>query len=419
MPYQIVHHAAIRIGGSDLAKHVCGSCRFFDEARDGKHGWCTHPERRETSSVRILVRAAELRCRNDWGDDLWLERSANDLVLDVVMNDPAAPSPLHIERRQPPPEISPTFQNNGPGRIESAPLMSTDANADSLIEHPEAKTVSDDLNRELLRKAHDRIRERQRNKGYSVVPKREQEGEALVISNQYIPPSRDVNAPISRGLTSSVFEFGATSNDASFDDVPELAEPPSDLRVRQPVEPDPSRIVRRQQPAVRAQDPLIHELGVAPESFASAKGKPSWDDELDEPAAWSEPVERQPLRQSDLESWDLAVGEQEGETRPLWFDIPRSCQTCRDFRSAGNGQRGWCNNQWAFKHRRMVDADDIPCETSIGNWWLPGDEAWQGGYDISALGQPTPLMDKWFGRSTGEPAVDLPAERQRRRTGSW
>jgi hypothetical protein len=67
----------------------------------------------------------------------------------------------------------------------------------------------------------------------------------------------------------------------------------------------------------------------------------------------------------------------------------------------------------------MVDADDIPCETSIGNWWLPGDEAWQGGYDISALGQPTPLMDKWFGRSTGEPAVDLPAERQRRRTGSW
>jgi hypothetical protein len=99
----------------------------------------------------------------------------------------------------------------------------------------------------------------------------------------------------------------------------------------------------------------------------------------------------------------------------LWSGIPICCQTCRDFRPAGDGSRGWCNNKWAFKHRRMVDAYQTPCETTIGHWWLPADDAWQGDLDVTALGQPTPLMDKYFGRP-GTGGDDRLEERRRRRS---
>ncbi len=54
-------------------------------------------------------------------------------------------------------------------------------------------------------------------------------------------------------------------------------------------------------------------------------------------------------------------------------DIPRQCRTCRSFRSADGGTRGWCTNEWAFTHRRMVNDDDLACVSAIGCWWLPAD----------------------------------------------
>lgn len=37
----------------------------------GGTGWCTHPKRQLSNDVRIMVRKAELACRNSWGVDLW------------------------------------------------------------------------------------------------------------------------------------------------------------------------------------------------------------------------------------------------------------------------------------------------------------------------------------------------------------
>lgn len=73
--------------------------------------------------------------------------------------------------------------------------------------------------------------------------------------------------------------------------------------------------------------------------------------------------------------------------------IPRVCETCRDFRPAENGERGWCTNAWAFTHRRMVNAADRPCQSSIGCWWLPDDSVWLSDDDLIALDEPTPLVD--------------------------
>jgi len=93
------------------------------------------------------------------------------------------------------------------------------------------------------------------------------------------------------------------------------------------------------------------------------------------------------------------------------FGLPRLCRTCRDFRPAEGGERGWCANQWAFTHRRMVAADDeVPCDSTVGDWWLPVDEVWTAGVDVSAHGQPTPLLDAFLPHLREEPL------RERRRS---
>lgn len=65
------------------------------------NGWCTHPDRQVSSDVRILVRKAELACRNAWGSDLWEDaslpaespaaRSGNSRDEHVHMPQPLAP----------------------------------------------------------------------------------------------------------------------------------------------------------------------------------------------------------------------------------------------------------------------------------------------------------------------------------------
>jgi hypothetical protein len=81
--------------------------------------------------------------------------------------------------------------------------------------------------------------------------------------------------------------------------------------------------------------------------------------------------------------------------------VSRSCFTCRDFRAAESGDRGWCTNQWAFSHRRMVDADECPCESTLGSWWLPREAIWLEPVDVQGHGLPTPLLDAYL--SGGKP----------------
>lgn len=116
-------------------------------------------------------------------------------------------------------------------------------------------------------------------------------------------------------------------------------------------------------------------------------------------------TEEYEAEQIDGEHWldDVVVDDdyEEGSTSLPGFDLaahlPRICRTCRDFRPAENGDRGWCANQWAFTHRRMVDADErTPCDGVLGNWWLPVDEVWSEAADVSSHGQPTPLLDAWL-----------------------
>lgn len=85
-------------------------------------------------------------------------------------------------------------------------------------------------------------------------------------------------------------------------------------------------------------------------------------------------------------------------------DLPRTCRMCRDYRPAEGGARGWCANEWAFTHRRVVDPDErMPCETSLGSWWLPVDAIWLASTDVSSHGQPTPILDAVVAHHRAEP----------------
>ena len=100
-------------------------------------------------------------------------------------------------------------------------------------------------------------------------------------------------------------------------------------------------------------------------------------------------------------------------------ELPRMCVTCRDFRPAEAGGRGWCTNRFAFSHRRMVDADELPCAGSLGTWWLPRDDAWLATADVQSHSQPTPMADAMIAQQHLEqPAVAVGggARRSRQRS---
>ena len=120
------------------------------------------------------------------------------------------------------------------------------------------------------------------------------------------------------------------------------------------------------------------------------------------PVPWTEDIE-------ETESASAPPELAEREALPDWYraDLPRICRTCRDYRPSAEGQRGWCANSWAFTHRRLVLEDDpAPCQSAIGDWWLPVDDVWLVAADVSSHGRATPLLDR----------LTAKADQQRRRS---
>jgi len=105
--------------------------------------------------VRILVRAGELNCRNDWDKDLWQLREDGDRVLDVSMVKPddERGTPGGGQRVVP-------LRSLGQDVVRpSQPLPPPD---DILIgqDLDAPRLVSDDINREMLKRAREQYRAR-------------------------------------------------------------------------------------------------------------------------------------------------------------------------------------------------------------------------------------------------------------------
>lgn len=104
------------------------------------------------------------------------------------------------------------------------------------------------------------------------------------------------------------------------------------------------------------------------------------------PQVEHEPELRQQEMRSQPEPGKVALN-------PKLAKMPQCCGTCRDFRPAEGGDRGWCNNPYAFDHRRMVRKNDLACRSTIGDWWIPSDDWWLQQADYSHHGRPTPIVD--------------------------
>lgn len=473
-----------------MVRHVCGTCRFF-RANDPnrKSGWCGHPQRQTTTDVHILVRAGELNCRNDWDKDLWQLREDGDRVLDISM---ARSTDQRDQPRTPQrPEAPRTLGHDSPliDRPTSPAAPADDILIGEDLDAP--RLVSEDINREMLRRAREQYRARRltsRPEGPSPrlgdgPPPTIHRSEPIVISNDVQPlqigqePGPDLtrvdrrdHTPRLDAETPAEQAGGAFSSVPAVEDAVEVPRRPTrrldviptvddfemeSIRnydeVVEPRTPDSLSRRRAERQGRRTERTVEETRAVDRRERREDELAFEPDDELDEPSrattVETHPDDRATARAAvtsadpvravdpdDIRPWDYVEprrprpgdidGREVGRTAPpspttLWDDIPRCCRTCRDFRPAEAGGRGgWCTNKWAFRHRRMVDIDQLTCETTIGDWWLPTDDAWQDDFDVGRHALATPLMDRWFGRLEEEVDPDYPvvASRTRRRS---
>ena len=462
-----------------MVRHVCGTCRSFQAAdASRKSGWCVHPLKQTSSDVRILVRAGELNCRNDWDKDLWQLREDGDRVLDVSMAKPD-------DRRDTPGRPQRVLPLRSLGEDDSRPSQPLPPPDDILIgqDLDAPRLVSDDINREMLKRAREQYRARRLTTRPDGPSPRLGDGpapalhrsEAIVISNevQSIQIGKEPGPDLTRisdrdRKPVDDAELGGVSTRSVFSSVPEVQETIS-LPRRRDERPDAmSSVDDFEMESIKHYDEVVETLRPSRPTDSPrhttvqtrsdddrSLGAFSWDEDgskLDgepEQSTSEQPRDEAPSLQTtatwasdglrvidpdEIRPWDYVEPRRTRPTeidgrdgaRPasaalsrLWAEIPRCCRTCRDFRAAeAGGGGGWCMNPWAFRHRRMVDMDQLTCETTIGDWWLPTDDAWQDDYDIGRHALSTPLMDKWFGRPKEEADSYYPevASRTRRRS---
>jgi hypothetical protein len=229
-----------------------------------------------------------------------------------------------------------------------------------------------------------------------------------------------VRSPAAEGLSPTLVEESTTERSERGSGEASAAPAPDDVAGQQPrIEAETSRGMPVADEAHVAEPAAPVASGVN-EERATGIPLPSAGDlqHADTEAAWQVSAEREEqLRASEPRTQDVdefrfpsrLAHVDESEALPEWYraDLPRICRTCRDYRPSTDGQRGWCANSWAFTHRRLVLEDDpAPCQSAIGDWWLPVDDVWLVAADVSSHGRATPLLDR----------LTAKAEQQRRRS---
>ena len=397
--------------GEGVAKHKCGSCHFFQEAGLAGSGWCHHPQRKVSSDVLIMVRRNELACRDEWSRSLWQPREGPRSNGDMPFQRPAT-GPL-------PPALA---ENLRSVLNHDLALAASAQGEDVLLS--EARIVSETHEsweppqrpfavgnfdpRTAIFRAREAYREKVRAKAAA---ERQSAGVEAVVQ---LSVAEDAPPASAEEPTTELSDRGSTDAGAATalnledvaDEQPRLD---TDARPGMPVEGEAH---------VAAPAPLatggVNEERLSGIPLLIAGDSPHADAEAEwhASAAPEEQLRTPELTTPDIDEYRfpsrLAHAE-ENETLPDWYraDLPRICRTCRDYRPSADGQRGWCANSWAFTHRRLVLEDDpAPCQSAIGDWWLPVDDVWLVAADVSSHGRATPLLDRLVAK----------AEQQRRRS---
>jgi hypothetical protein len=353
-----------------------------------------------------MVRRNELACRDEWSRSLWQPRDSQHSNGDMPFQRPT-PGPL-------PPtlpenlrsvldhDIAVTASSQGEDVLLSEARIVSEAR-ESWESQPRPFPAGNFDPRTAIFRAREAYRERVRAKSAA---ERQSAGlEAMVAS----PPAEDFDSATAEesalgSLGPAPHEHGAAANGGllvrSADEHPWLDEP----------DDENSRVTG---PTLSAAETPSEEVILGGPSATAGATQPGETE-----AEWRPTAVRgeQPGMQApripafeEADSDKARVEPDETGALPDWYraDLPRICRTCRDFRPSTDGQRGWCANSWAFTHRRLVlEEDPAPCQSAIGDWWLPVDDVWLVAADVSSHGRATPLLDRLTGKT----------EHQRRRS---
>ncbi len=379
-----------------MANPKCGTCRFFQENDLPGSGWCHHPQRKVSSDVKILVRRSELACRDDWSRSLW-QPATGDPASDLRGARPAPSGPL-----------LPASPESLRAMLNRDLTLAAASGEDVLLS--EGRIVSESSEtweaparpfpggsfdpRTAIFKAREAYREK--NRVNAMAARRSAEAVASAFDQERADeirderlgepasaPSNDKEAlPIERGaLRDSGAEWTAAA------EVALVASTAASMSDR------------------------VEESELDGESAFWDLQLGNVDSNIDPAQGTTTPLQPEVCEPEDLDAAHDAApfgGEQQALAPtglPAWFraDLPRVCRACRDFRPGIDGQRGWCANAWAFTHRQLVREDDAaPCNSAIGDWWVPVDDVWLVAADVSSHGRPTPLLDRMVGDESGQ-----------------
>jgi hypothetical protein len=387
-----------------VARLKCGTCRYFEEAGLAGSGWCHHPERKTSNDLLIMVRRNELACRDEWEHSLWESAAAASSGSDEpTFGRPPSLGPL-----------PPTTANNlhtllnraaGSGNAaEGEDVLLSEARIVSEPTEPREATVRHHPSggfdpRSAIFRARETYRERARAK---IAAARQSSS----IEAQIEP--RPVAAQAARNETPErVTVGGLMGNELTGNALPDHGEPQD--TARDAVAADDRWTVRgaaaRQtgtskgaiSPApVAAEFPRSEEIEVSASRRSETESERGWP-ALEPDTALVCAVEPDAMDEVAVERSLAIPAPLPLHELPPWFrtDLPRECRTCRDYRPAAEGHRGWCANAWAFTHSRLVQADEVtPCLSAIGDWWVAVDDVWLVAADVSAHGRATPLLDQ-------------------------
>jgi hypothetical protein len=398
-------------GVEDVVQRKCGTCRHFEEGGIAASGRCLHPLRRDLEQM-VLVRRNELACRNGWDEDLWEPKEAEPTPDSPSSGNTSASAPDNSANGQPADlvdrvaSITIVPDRNVPQRAGPVSTSATDQPVHGIPDQAEDPIIEQRSAIQVAKRRRQEALAREWARAQALVPILPDEE---LRERPVSPCSNGTSgtAPKEAAPEPTMGSGQAALRSVSVMPLHEFAQP---ARRQTALPPAAHPIVR-----LRAEggDPTpAPSPRTGNGSWAPARSGRQWADPSAEPGASRpiprrslepEPTSRPEVQEPEPLASELPPVDIQPPDRPLPDQLAclvQKCGTCRDFRPAEGGDRGWCNNHFAFDHRRMVHPDELACASTIGVWWVANDDWWLQRADISHHACPTPSVDEHLGRTS-------------------